>query len=439
MLRRIEKQLDVKREFLLRLILAGIVLAPLHSVLTGLGARLVPFSVSTVAFLGFAFLTLPLLVGLLARYESPGFGLEIGKYAFWALFPFQIFYNLSRVVVNLILGEPYWDIWFVYGGSSMGIANNQTWGALAGGALVHSLQGWALAMGFYLLFKPRLLWCLLYGFLFLSITYSLFFPNFVVTQFPVDFKWYFMVWEAHFFFALGLWAVPKVLENPQLRSRFRLGNPLVWGVILVLWATPFALLVYQVAYSQFPAQEQGDLEAFDQLEVELAGEPRLISIEQAAGGAESLGVDEARYAMNVAVGSRTYENVRGYPNSLEVGPLSVWGRLAYDGDVIASCSAFEKDLGSTKNLRPYSAVAEKVPSLDTTEVELDCYGPAEAASELIEAQRSGGSTDVSAAWTADAQLKGARLEEDQTFKGSEESVPLQLETEEVVTTAARSR
>jgi hypothetical protein len=426
MLARIEK-MGVKRGLLLRLILAGIVLAPLHSILIGLGARLVPFSVSTVAWLGIALFTVPLLVGLLARYESSEFGLEIGKYAFWALFPFQIFYNLSRVVVNLILGEPYWDIWFVYGGSSMGIENNQTWGALAGGALLHSLQGWALAMGFYLLFKPRLVWCLLYGFLFLSTTYSIFFPNFVITAFQPDFLWYFMVWEAHFFFALGLWAVPKVLESPQLRARFRLGNPLVWAVIIVLWIAPFALLVYQVAYAQFPAQDRGDLEAFDRLGVDLAGEPRLTSIEQAPGEAGSSGVDQARYAMSVTVGPRTYDNVRGYPASLEVGPLAVRGHLAHDGDVIASCSAFETDLGSTRNLRPYSVVAEKVRSLDPTEVELDCYGPTEAASELIEAQRSGGSTDLFAAWTADAHLKGARLEEERTFESSEESVPLRIE------------
>lgn len=166
---------------------------------------------------GMFYLTLvPIMIAVVLTALLPGkSGLTpklLGTYAVWALLPYSL-YDWARVPMNLLLGIPFWDHWFDWGASIMGTTGTLfRYDTLAGGVVSHIMRGWGFAMAYYILVR-RVTLVSAFAFAFaMTFLYWMVFPIWVLTDALPPWIWWFVAWESHMVFALGLWAAPKVFE-----------------------------------------------------------------------------------------------------------------------------------------------------------------------------------------------------------------------------------
>src|SRR5204863_140405 len=74
---------------------------------------------------------------------------HLHKYALYALAPYVV-YGLAREVGYYVVHVPFWSTWYSFGNRLTGQPVNQ-YPSLISGTILHSLQGYVLALGFYLI------------------------------------------------------------------------------------------------------------------------------------------------------------------------------------------------------------------------------------------------------------------------------------------------
>jgi hypothetical protein len=163
------------------------------------------------------YLTLiPLLIAIPVVGFLPGkSGIKprtIAIFAAWSILP-VVFYDWSRVPMNLIVGVPFWDHWFDWGASIIGSTGTIfTYENLTVGLIAHILRGWGFAMAYYILTRRVTLLSAFVFSWFMTVLYWAVFPVYVLTDALPPWIWWFTAWESHLFFAIGLWFAPKLAD-----------------------------------------------------------------------------------------------------------------------------------------------------------------------------------------------------------------------------------
>jgi hypothetical protein len=401
------------REWMLkRGILYVLVSTPMIALFIGYFYRWTSFSIATAFTVILAFALLPIWVSVRRNQSTdptePVHHLH--RYALWALVPYVV-YNIFRVPMHYLLGVVFWDHWYDYGYELTGFPVDQ-WGSLLPGTLLHSLQGYVLALGFYILYKRHtLLNALAYVWIFLSTIYTWTFPTFVLVDFQPPAKWFFVVWWAHFWMALAAWYVPIGLYSPTFWGRFRSGwaRTLIIIAIVLIYLFPISFVFWRVATWQFAKQHDIDQAAFNQIQLVLKDQPTLTAIEAVAG---QPAVQEAHYHFTLNFGPRPYRDYINALKALDAGPVSVTGRLLHKGQIIAWCSGFVEMLETPNNIITPGKYFPEVERLKFTDIPVACIGPAESAQQV---GLINGEVKVDLQWTADVNLIGDREQSERHY------------------------
>jgi len=167
---------------------------------------------------------------------------HIGRYALFALVPVAV-YDFVRIPNFYLLDSPYWDRWYDFGFQLTGQPADSS-SALVAGTLVHFLQGWSLALGFYVLFAHHVLpGALAYLGVFLTVVYVVLFVRYADSSPTVSFI-YKVAWD-HFWMAVAAWAMTRGYERIWLRHR-RL-DPRLVTLGMACWVVPFLFAFVQAA------------------------------------------------------------------------------------------------------------------------------------------------------------------------------------------------
>jgi hypothetical protein len=323
----------------------------------------------------------------------------------WALFPIVVF-DLARIPMHFALGNVFWGTWFDFGNSLTGQPPAH-WSSLTAGTLLHITQGYVLALGYYVLFPRRsLLTALAYLFVGLSAFYSWLFPQYVILG-PTPFKWYFVIWWAHFWFALAAWAVPR-LDTVKLRARLRRPT-IAWsaagGAVLIAVAT-FSFVFWRVGTWEFPKQNTTDANGFAHLALAPTGHP--VMVPATAPG-------EAEYRMTFRLGPRDYTNFEGAKENLGAKELKITGAIDRRGTPIAFCSDTVAALPPAAALATPTTFASLLRHDEYTQIPVTCSGPTTFLRSLGGASAS---RNVAVRWTASATLDADRDSTSKSFGGT---------------------
>lgn len=272
-------------------ILFLLLMSPVGALFLGL-LRLVPTRVGYLAIM-LAFLATPAWVAWRRSVSTdstePAFHLH--RYALYALFPYVVF-SVVRIPMFYLFDAVYWAPWQTFGFGSTGNPVG-FWPSLIAGATCYSLQGFALSMGFYTLFKRHnLLNALLYYFVFISSLYAFVFPVLLLRGSKPGLPFQFTNYWAHFWMGLTAVAVPVLFTRiwPTLRARARV---LSVAGLLAVWVAPYAFAFAQAGLWQFGTQARLERAAFQAVGLQ-------------AGSTATLAVagDEARYSLDLVFGPR---------------------------------------------------------------------------------------------------------------------------------------
>ncbi|MGH2751113.1 MAG: hypothetical protein ACRDK3_09625 [Actinomycetota bacterium] len=219
--------------------------APMIAFIVGYLLGWTSFLVASVASFVVLLLGLPLWVRYrLERTRDPHYpARRAGRFALMALVPVAV-YDFVRVPNFYLLDSPYWDRWFDFGHELIG-APPESWAALVAGTLVHYLQGWSLAFGFYVLWPRHVLpGALVYLFGFLTITYVGMFVRYAGSEPTASFV-YKVGWD-HFWMAVAAWGMAKLVERPTRRPSLA-AAPAAYALGAIACLTPFAFAFWQAA------------------------------------------------------------------------------------------------------------------------------------------------------------------------------------------------
>lgn len=361
-----------------------------------------------------AFILLPCWIAYRRkRSDDPGEPVHhFGKYALWALVPYVV-YNIVRIPMHYLLGIVFWDHWYDFGSELTGVPVDQ-YGSLIPGTILHSLQGYVLALGYYILFpKVTLRSALGYVFIFLSAIYTWTFPTFVLVDYQPPPKWFFVVWWAHFWMAIAAYYMPKIY-GPAIKEKLR--TPLMRSTMLILlvliYVSPFAFVFLRTAAWQFPLQHEIDQAAFDQASLEMYDSLTLSSSDANAG--------PAHYQFSLRFGPRPYKDYINAIKALDAGPVRVSGVVMHNGDEIAFCSSYTDMIETPNTILVPALYFPALTRMEFTNITVDCVGPAGAAQALSV------NTPLDVRWTADVTLVGDREEMDRRYEGTQTGIPLRI-------------
>jgi hypothetical protein len=398
----------LRRWFLQRGVLYGLTQTPMIALVVGFVFKWISYPVATVFFVLPTVILLPAWILYRRRVSSDPDepANRFGRLALWAVFPVIVF-DLARVPMHYALGNVFWGTWFDFGSTLTGQPPSH-WTSLAAGTFLHIFQGYVLALGYYILFRrPRLLSALAYLFVFLSVIYSWQFPRYVILG-PTPFKWYFVIWWAHFWFAVTAWAVPR-LDRPGLRAWLR-RPAAAWVaavVVVALAAVPFGFVFWRVDTWQFPRQDATDSSAFAHLT--LAANPGIVVTAADTSG-------EAQYLMTFRLGPRDYKNFMGAKENLGAGTLRVNGDITDLDGPIAFCADTVPMLPSASALATPATFAADVKRMDFTRIQVTCVGPAASLAAL---QKGSTAAVIHLRWTATATVDADRDTAAKSFAGSQ--------------------
>jgi hypothetical protein len=381
---------------------------PMIAFVVSVGFHWTTFPVATVYTVILAFVVLPIWVSY--RRNRSGDPDEPAnhfyKYALWALVPYVI-YNISRIPTFYLFRVTFWDHWYGYGAQLTSLPPNQL-SSLAAGTLIHSVQGYVLVLGYYILFPRRTLRsALVYVWVFLSLIYSTLFPKFILIDFSPGPRWYFVVWWAHFWMALAAWYVPK-LYGGNFWSRLKApAKALTAAVAAVVYLLPVIFVFWQATTWQFPLQRAIDNALFDRVQIVVNQDPVLVSKDPASG--------QTFYRFVLKFGPRIYTDYIRATKALDASPIQVSGRLLYKDEVIASCFSHIALLETPSNILVPSKYQSAVKRLDFSDIPVDCTGPLAMADRL----GVGSSIEpVDVRWAAVATLYGDREKTRRQYSGS---------------------
>jgi hypothetical protein len=391
-------------------VLYALIETPILALFVSMFFRYTTYPIATAFSVLLAFAILPVWI-LIRKNQStdPDEPVHhLHRYALYALVPYVV-YNLSRMPMHYIFNIVFWDHWYDFGSEFAGQPVDQ-WSSLIPGTLLHSLQGYVLALGFFVLFQRHSLFnALLYIFVYLSALYSFQFPVYILVDFQPPPKWFFVVWWAHFWMALAAWLMPRLYAGAVWGRLGYATRAVVLPVLVLVYVSPFAFVFWRAGTWQFPLQRAIDQALFDRPNLLTMGAGPTLT---AAGGPTPTAAgEEARYKFSLQFGPRTYKDYINATKALDAGPVSVTGHLLRDGGVIAWCSGYVAML-ETPNTILYPA--EYFPALrrmEYTDIPVECVGPSEAAAQL----RSG--ADVQARWTAKVTLIGDRERVEREYRG----------------------
>lgn len=321
-----DRSLDLRSalvEWLLkRGILFVLLMSPIAALFVGL-LRLVPTRIGYLILL-LAFLATPVWVvwrrSVSADPTEPVF--HVHRYALYALFPYVVF-SVVRIPTFYLFDMVYWAPWQTFG---FGATGNPVgfYPSLLTGAALYSLQGFALSMGFYTLFKRHsLLNAMLYYFVFISSLYSFIFPVLLLRGSKPGLPFHLTNYWAHLWMGLTAVAVPVLFTKvlPRLRARARAS--IVIG-LATIWLTPYAFAFGQAGLWQFGTQERLERAAFDG--IELRSSPTTTRT--------VLG-EQARYSLDLRLGPREYVTYSHAHKAIDAEDVSIDGQLTVNGTAIA--------------------------------------------------------------------------------------------------------
>jgi transposase-like protein len=390
-------------------VLYGLTQTPMIALLVGFVFKWTTFPVATALIVLPSLILLPVWI-LHRRRVSPDPDEPSNRFprlALWAVFPIIVF-DLARIPMHYALGNVFWGTWFDFGSTLTGQPPS-AWSSLVVGTLLHILQGYVLALGYYVLFRrASLLTALAYLFVGLSVVYSWLFPAYVILG-PTPFKWYFVIWWAHLWFALAAWAVAR-LDTAAVRARLR--RPAAgWaaaGGTLVVAVVVFGFVYWRVDTWQIPQQNSTDGVAFAHLALAPRAGPVVAST-------TSEGV--ADYRIVFRLGPRDYKSYSGTRENLGAQTLHITGDITTTSNApVAFCSDTVPALPSAGALATPATFASTVQRLDYTAIAVTCVGPAASLAELHGAPAA---TDVDIRWMATATLQADRDSTAKTFGGTQ--------------------
>jgi hypothetical protein len=344
------------------------------------------------------------------------------KYALWALVPYVV-YNFARIPMHFLLKIVFWDHWYDFGYELTGQPVDQ-WSSLIPGTFIHSLQGYVLALGFYILYKRHtLLNALIYVWIFLSTIYTWTYPTFILVDFQPPPKWFFVVWWAHFWMAIAAWAVPKTIYSPTFWSRFgtRAAKAGVVALIVVLYFVPVGFVFFRVPTWQFPLQNSIDQANFENVDLTLHKGPTLHALSAIA---EQSGVQHARYRFTLRFGPRPYKDYINATKAMDAGPVDVTGSVLHEDEVIGYCSEHVRMLETPNNIVVPALYFPTLERMTYTNIPVDCVGPA----HIVERLSKGSNPQVDVVWQANVTLIGDRSQEETEYEGTE-AVALEVDQE----------
>lgn len=395
--------------------------APLGALLVGYIWDWTTFPIAFVLFMVPAFVALPVYVAVRKSrsddLREPVHHLQ--KYALWALVPFVV-YNVFRILMHYALGTVFWDGWFDYGGQLTGEPSAAFW-SLISGMVVHWLQGYVLALGYYVLFaRYTLAGSLLYVFVFLSAVYSWVFPTFVMVTTRPTARYFFVVWGAHLCMAIAAWIMPRINWS-TISSRLpgRVAKACAIAVFLLLWLSPNVFAFWRTASWQHPLQSSIDREVFERTRLVLEEGPTLTSIHDIPGRSHA---KEAHYEFTLRLGPRVYDDFRKATRVLEVGGVAIKGNILDDGRLVAYCRSFIVALDGPQEITEREEYFRALEDMNFSDIPVQCVGPAKRALRLKQREV----TYVTLRWSASMTLVGGRHEMRKTMEGGAEGVPIRF-------------
>jgi hypothetical protein len=343
-------------------------------------------------------------------------------YALWALVPYVV-YNIARIPMHYSLGIVFWDHWYDFGYELTGKPVDQ-WGSLVPGTFLHSLQGYVLGLGFFVLFKRHsLLHALAYIWIFLSAVYTWTFPTFVLVDFQPPPKWFFVVWWAHFWMALAAWYVAKVARQGIWGRLGALARASLLTLAALLYIYPFAFVFTRVETWQFPFQRQLDQATFRSVSLRLAGAPSAVTrpgVEFAGAKSAAPAPKESHYRFFLRFGPRSYKDYIKATKALDAGPIRVSGRLLRDdGRVLAWCSGYVSMLETPNNITKPALYFPTLKRMEFSRMPVNCVGPPE--------RNPSRNPSVSLHWSARVTLRGDREVHRTIFRGSHTGLTIRRE------------
>lgn len=383
---------------------------PMIALVIGYFMRWTTMPIATVFTVILAFAVLP--VWILWRKSASDDPEEpvhhLHWYALYALIPYVV-YNFARVPMHYLLGIVFWDHWYDFGYELTGQPVDQ-WSSLIPGTFLHSLQGYVLALGFFILYRRfTLANALIYVWLFLSVIYTFTFPTFVLVDFQPPPKWFFVVWWAHFWMAIAAWLVPGgVSRGLALWRRLRSGlaRAVALLLVVVLYAFPFVFVFWRAGTWQFQLQHEIDAATFEQVELVVVDEPALASV-----NSEGAGLPEASYGFSLRFGPRPYLDYINATKAIDAGPVRVTARLVSDGGIVAWCAAYVEELETPNNILNPVEYFPALQRMEYTEIPVSCLGPADGSGGL----QAGAELDLE--WEALVTLIGDRETLERTYSG----------------------
>jgi hypothetical protein len=385
-------------------ILFVLLLSPVGALFLGL-LRLVPTRVGYLTIM-LAFLVTPAWVAWRRSVSTdptePAFHLH--RYALYALFPYVVF-SVVRIPMFYVFDAVYWAPWQTFGFGSTGNPAG-FWPSLIAGATCYSLQGFALSMGFYVLFKRHnLLNALLYYFVFISSLYAFVFPVLLLRGSRPGLPFQFINYWAHFWMGLTAVAVPFLFTRvwPGLRAR---GRSLAVAGLVAVWVGPYAFAFAQAGFWQFGTQARLEREAFQAITLQ-AGPTAQVAV---AG-------DEARYSVELGLGPREYVTYSHAHKAIGAEGVSVSGQLLRGGTPIARCSGAVRSLPGLAKVRDPEKYFPALERINHTPIPVTCVGPRDGGAGV------GADVPLTIEYTAQMTLTGERTQAPHEFRGSAQTQP----------------
>ena len=397
---------SVRRWVLERGILYALLEAPILATISGIFYRVVPYRYALITIL-FAFMALPFWVSYRKQVsinrEEPVHHLH--KYTLYSLIPGAMF-TVARIPTHFLWGLIYWHPWYDFGSELTGAPIGQ-YGSLFPGALLNALQGWSIAMGFYVLFRRHsLINAVLYIGIYDSSLYSYVFPTYSRAGLQSPPLWHAVDVWAHMAMAFTAWFMPILHIDawPRLTNIPRAAAVALMATIVL---TPTGFAFWRATTWQFPIDESIDQATFNR--------PGLMAMKDGPS-LQAVGTD-ARYQFTLRFGPRGFTNYFRQARDLDAAPVRVTGTLSHDGRIIAWCSTYVERLESANLVTAPQQFWPVFRRTQFTDIPVQCMGPAAATTDL------GGDSEVIVQWSAQMTLIGDRERQTREFFGRD---PTQL-------------
>ena len=374
--------------------------APVIGIFMGFFFRIVPFGLAAIGEIVAFFVLLVWVAHRKAVSRDPDEPVHhVTRYALYALLPCVVF-SLARIPTHLGFGFAFWHPWYDFGSDLTGLPQNH-YPSLFAGAMLYTLDGVVLTLGYYVLFQKRsLVNAILYIGLYISSIYCFTFPAYARIGMQSPPKWHAVVFWAHIVMAVAAWYVPRFFERtwPRLRSFARSAAVIAIASALV---GPYAYAAVQARTLQWPKQHAIDSKLFARSDLLTASDHAAVRVTGA----------EARYELTMQLGSRSYKNWVNRTRMLDVRDIEITGRLLRDGTPIAWCTAHVSELPRINEAAFVPDFLELVRTHDVAKIPVSCMGSSAGL-------RSDSLERVTFDWSANATLIGDRESAQRTFAGS---------------------